>query len=105
TTEIDETTCVNGLRKRAHRRREFRRGNCGLAHGRLLWTAGSMVRTVEPEVARASRALWASAHKLLTLYDGEQTIQPLHYYHDDIDYYARLRNSFLEVLGVLQESD
>src|SRR5258708_21672849 len=42
TAEIDETAGVNGLGKRAHRRREFRRGNCGLAHGKLLWTAGSL---------------------------------------------------------------
>jgi hypothetical protein len=47
------------------------------------------------------QGLVASAHKLLTLYDGEQTIQPLHYYHDDIDCYARLRNSLQEVLGVV----
>src|ERR1700730_13187602 len=58
--EIDEPADVNGLGKRAHRRCEFRRGNCGLAHGKLLWTVGSMVRTVEPEVAPASKALWAS---------------------------------------------
>src|SRR5262245_55095693 len=38
TAEIDETAGVNGLGKRAHRRREFRRGNCGLAHVKLLWT-------------------------------------------------------------------
>src|SRR5262245_23399753 len=43
TAEIDETAGVNGLGKRAHRRREFRRGNCGLAHGTLLWTVGSMI--------------------------------------------------------------
>src|SRR5581483_351491 len=41
TAEIDETAGVNGLGKRAHRRRECRRGNCGLAHGELLWTVGS----------------------------------------------------------------
>src|ERR1700675_104277 len=61
TAEIDETAGSNGLGKRADRRGEFRRGNCGLAHEKLLWTVGSMIRTVEPEVARASRALWASA--------------------------------------------
>src|SRR5262249_54085063 len=83
TAEIDETAGVNGLGKRAHRRREFRRGHCGLAHGKLLWTVGSMVRTVDPEVARASK------HKLLTLYDGEPTIRPLHYSHNDIDCGAR----------------
>src|SRR5215475_3542714 len=43
TAEIDETAGVNGLGKRAHRRREFRRGNCGLAHGRLLWTMDSTI--------------------------------------------------------------
>src|SRR5580692_5548988 len=64
TAEIDETTGVNGLGKRADRRGEFRRGNCGLGHGKLLWTVGSIVRTVEPEVARASKALWASAASL-----------------------------------------
>src|SRR5262245_39652149 len=43
TAEVDETAGVNGLGKRAHRRREFQRGNCGLAHGKLLWTIGSMI--------------------------------------------------------------
>src|SRR5882762_6537762 len=28
-------------------------------------------------------------HKLLTPYDGEPTIPQLHYYHNDIDFYAR----------------
>src|ERR1700723_1544211 len=28
-------------------------------------------------------------HKLLTLYNGEPTIPQLHYYHNDIDLYAR----------------
>src|ERR1700686_4859228 len=61
TAEIEETTDFDRLGKRADRRREFGRGNCGLAHGKLLWILGWMVRTVEPEVARASNALWASA--------------------------------------------
>src|SRR5712675_3297852 len=61
TAEIDETTDFDRLGKRADRRREFGRGNCGLAHGRLLWILGWMVRMVEPEVARASNALWARA--------------------------------------------
>src|SRR5262245_53568105 len=43
TAEIDETAGVNGLGKRAHRRGEFRRGNCDLGHGKLLWTMGSMI--------------------------------------------------------------
>src|SRR6202034_4624584 len=38
TAEIDETTDFDRLGKRADRRREFGRGNCGLAHGKLLWT-------------------------------------------------------------------
>jgi len=42
THEIDETTDFDRLGKRADRRREFGRGNCGLAHfglahGNLLW--------------------------------------------------------------------
>src|SRR5579863_8446131 len=64
TAQIDETARFNGLGKRADRRRKFGRGNCGLAHGKLLWSVGSMIRTVEPEVARASKALWASAASL-----------------------------------------
>src|SRR6266699_3241870 len=64
TAEIDETTDFDRLAKRADRRREFGRGNCSLAHGKLLWILGSTVRTVEPEVARASKALWASAASL-----------------------------------------
>src|SRR6201984_1709352 len=35
--EIEETTDFDRLGKRPDRRREFRRGNCGLAHGKLLW--------------------------------------------------------------------
>jgi hypothetical protein len=69
TAEIDETAGVNGLGKRTHRRREFRRGNCGLAHGKLLWTMGSMIS--------------------FPLYDGDPTIPQLHNYHHDIDCYAR----------------
>src|SRR5258708_14874383 len=40
TAEIDETTDFDGLGKRADRRREFGRGNCDLAHGKLLWILG-----------------------------------------------------------------
>src|SRR5438094_4065426 len=61
TAEVEETTDFDRLGKRADRRRKFGRGNCGLAHGRLLWILGWMVRMVEPEVARASNALWARA--------------------------------------------
>src|SRR5882672_5603286 len=43
TAEIDGTTGFNGLGKRTDRRGEFRRGNCGLAHGRLLWTVSSTI--------------------------------------------------------------
>src|SRR5207248_7037949 len=64
TAEVEETTDFDRLAKRADRRREFGRRNCGLAHGRLLWLLGQMVRMVEPEVARASKALWASAASL-----------------------------------------
>src|SRR5205823_3745028 len=47
TAQIDETARVNGLGKRTHRWREFRRGNCGLAHGKLLWTVTvSLLRQV-----------------------------------------------------------
>jgi hypothetical protein len=40
TAEIEETTDFDRLGKRADRRREFGRGNCGLAQGKLLWTVG-----------------------------------------------------------------
>src|ERR1700676_1803013 len=35
--EVEETTDFDRLGKRADRRRELRRGNCSLAHGKLLW--------------------------------------------------------------------
>src|SRR6201997_1836784 len=38
--EIEETTDFDRLGKRPDRRREFRRGNCGLPHGKLLWILG-----------------------------------------------------------------
>src|SRR5258706_16482592 len=38
--EVEETTDFDRLAKRADRRREFGRGNCGLAHGKLLWILG-----------------------------------------------------------------
>src|SRR5882757_115124 len=63
TAEIDESTDVDCLGKRADRRRQLQRGNCGLAHGKLLWILGKLAR-MEPEVARASNALWASAVSL-----------------------------------------
>src|SRR5580692_5061790 len=37
TAEVEETTDFDRLGKRAYRRRELGRGNCGLAHGKLLW--------------------------------------------------------------------
>src|SRR5262245_56414300 len=37
TTEVEETADFDGLGKRADRRREFGRGNCGFAHGKLLF--------------------------------------------------------------------
>src|SRR6201988_4645750 len=37
TAEVEETTDFDCLGKRADWRREFGRGNCGLAHGKLLW--------------------------------------------------------------------
>src|SRR6202011_886276 len=40
TAEIDETTDFDRLGKRADRRREVGRGNCDLAHGKLLWILG-----------------------------------------------------------------
>src|ERR1700732_2927454 len=62
--EEDETIDFDRLGKRADQRGELRRSNCGLNDGKLLWILGQMVRTVEPEVARASKALWASAASL-----------------------------------------
>src|SRR5580700_4239269 len=38
TAEVEETTDFDRLGKRADRRRKFGRGDCGLAHGKLLWT-------------------------------------------------------------------
>src|ERR1700728_197307 len=64
TAEVEETTDFNRLGKRADRRRKLGRGDCGLAHGKLPWILGQMVRMGEPEVARASKALWASAASL-----------------------------------------
>ena len=40
TAEVEETSDFDRLGKRADRRREFGRGNCGLAHGKLLWILG-----------------------------------------------------------------
>ena len=40
TAELDETIDFGRLRKRADRRREFGRGDCDLAHGKLLWILG-----------------------------------------------------------------
>src|ERR1700728_2795085 len=40
TADVEETTDFDRLGKRADRRREFGRGNCGLAHGQLLWVLG-----------------------------------------------------------------
>src|SRR5207249_4279915 len=40
TAAIDETTDFDRLGKRADRRREFGRGNCNVAHGKLLWILG-----------------------------------------------------------------
>src|SRR5215469_3612532 len=37
TAEVEETTDFNRLGKRAGRRRELGRGNCGLVHSKLLW--------------------------------------------------------------------
>ena len=37
TAEVEETADFDRLGKRADRRRKFGRGNCGLAHGKLLW--------------------------------------------------------------------
>lgn len=51
-----------------------------------------MVRTLEPEVS-----LDPQEHKLLTLYDGEPTIRPLHYHHNDIDCGARFVHSLVSI--------
>src|SRR5438067_8051196 len=40
TAEVEETTDFDRLGKRAGRRRELGRGNCGLVHGKLLWVLG-----------------------------------------------------------------
>src|SRR5262252_8601107 len=40
TAEEEETIDFDRLGKWADRRREFTRGNCGLAHGKLLWIPG-----------------------------------------------------------------
>src|SRR5579862_1456168 len=51
--EVEETTDFDRVRKGADRRREFRRGNCGFAHGKLRWILVDLVRMVEPEIERA----------------------------------------------------
>src|SRR5947208_13121000 len=38
--EVEETTDFDRVGKRAGRRRELGRGNCGLVHGELLWVLG-----------------------------------------------------------------
>ena len=58
--EEKETIDFDCLGKRADRRREFRRGNCGLAHSKLLRILGYLVRMMEPEVASAGHL--AQAH-------------------------------------------
>src|ERR1700689_5060651 len=40
TAEVEETTDFDRLGKRADRRRELGRGNCGLVHGEILWILG-----------------------------------------------------------------
>src|SRR6266478_7442342 len=40
TAEVEETTDFDRLGKRADWGREFGRGNCNLAHGKLLWILG-----------------------------------------------------------------
>src|SRR3984957_19822776 len=74
TAEIDETIDFDRLGKRPNRRCEFGRGNCGLAH-----------------------------RKLLALCNGEQTLPQVHYYHYDNAVHARycysLRGGFRSTLG------
>jgi hypothetical protein len=41
--------------------------------------------------------------RLLTLYNGEPTIPQVHYYHNNIEIYARFRYSLLDGLGALVE--
>src|ERR1700687_541701 len=63
TAEVEETADFDGLGKRADRRRKFGRGNCSLAHGKLL---GYWVRWSgwwSPRL-RALPMLWASAASL-----------------------------------------
>src|SRR5215472_274255 len=40
--EVEETTDFDRLGKRAGRRRELGRGNCGLIHSKLLWIDRSL---------------------------------------------------------------
>src|SRR5579863_1166378 len=45
--EVEETTGFDRLGKRADWRREFRRGNCCLTHGKLLWIPVDLVGMVK----------------------------------------------------------
>src|SRR5499427_6505282 len=45
TAEVEETTDFDRLGKRAGRRRELGRGNCGLVHSKLLWTLDRSLNT------------------------------------------------------------
>jgi hypothetical protein len=53
--EIEETTDFDRLGRRTDRRREFRRSNCGLAHGtRMARLAGMEHMPQETDVCRKS---------------------------------------------------
>jgi hypothetical protein len=45
TAEVEETTDFDRLGKRASRRRELGRGNCGLIHSKLLWILDRSLNT------------------------------------------------------------
>src|SRR5215468_8366214 len=54
--EKDETIDFDRLGKRADRRREFGRGNCDLAHGKLLWMLGQMVGSISAIMSISTQA-------------------------------------------------
>jgi hypothetical protein len=56
TAEVEETTDFDRLGKWADRWRKLRRGNCGLAHDKLLWLLGYMVTMVVARMLRGGPA-------------------------------------------------
>src|SRR5262249_14040241 len=81
TTEVEETADFDGLGKWADRWREFGRGNCGLAHGKLLF---------------GKRTSLPAAPTFLL----EPMLPVVHLSHKDVSVSARCAMGWKQVLGV-----